>query len=134
MTSVTNDARAALLRGIIDDASLFPPASRSVPDALVAYHEHRHGRYHALQGRLVIPARLLPELLAAYDTRHGGYQLSIIVEPASLVDDLAAVGRMYESLPQLSAAAFELRLPRGGVSVDELTTWTQGMQRISRAA
>jgi hypothetical protein len=56
------DARIALLRGLIDHAPLFPPASRDLPDALAEDGRARESDAAFALGRLVWPASRLDEL------------------------------------------------------------------------
>jgi hypothetical protein len=53
-----------VLRGLIDHAALFPPASMSLPDALDEDGEARTSPYGELIGRFVVPAARLAELPA----------------------------------------------------------------------
>lgn len=50
------------LRGIIDYAGLFPPASQAMPDAVASYASYRSGGDRDLLGRFVVPATRLAEL------------------------------------------------------------------------
>ena len=51
----------ALLRGLVDYAGLFPPASRAMTDAIAEYAEHRGGANAWALGRFVLPAARLEE-------------------------------------------------------------------------
>ena len=51
----------ALLRGVVDYAGLFPPASRSMADAVGEYAEHRAGTHAWALGRFILPAARLEE-------------------------------------------------------------------------
>jgi hypothetical protein len=55
----------ALLRGIVDYAGLFPPASLSMAAAVAEYAEHRAGDHEWMLGRFVVPAARLDEFEAA---------------------------------------------------------------------
>lgn len=50
-----------LLRGVVDYAGLFPPASLAMKDATAAYAEHRASREAWALGRFVLPAARLDE-------------------------------------------------------------------------
>jgi hypothetical protein len=56
-----------LLRGIIDYAGLFPPASLGMPAAVAEYAEHRDGPDAWALGRFVLPAARLEEFDEAAD-------------------------------------------------------------------
>lgn len=55
------DARRELLRGLIDYAGLFPPASLALPDAVRNYQAHRSGPHAWMLARFVIPAALVDQ-------------------------------------------------------------------------
>ncbi len=130
MASESHDVRASLLRGLIDDASLFPPASLALPDALMRFHARRQGRYHAIAGRFVVAGTTIEPLMAAFDTRHGGIDLSVVLDAESLAASVATMRRMTEVLPQLALAAFEIRLPEREIDTGELVGWTQTLQEL----
>lgn len=95
-----------VLQGFFDDASLFPPASLSLPEAVVGHHAHRSAWYAPLVGTFVCPWSRLSELSAPEPLR-----LSVTFPdgPADLARALATlVGR-----PELHLAAVEVRLPDG---------------------
>ena len=55
-----------LLRGLIDDAAVFPPGNAPLPDAVRAHADHRRSWYSEMVGPLLVPAssaRSLPSLL-----------------------------------------------------------------------
>lgn len=58
------DARRALLGGLIDDAAQFPPARLPLDDALAGYRRNRDGPHAWLQGRFLCPSHLLADLPA----------------------------------------------------------------------
>lgn len=62
------DAVHALFDRLIDDASLFPPASLSMKQALRAHARNRESAYRSMQGKFVVPFSRLDELHAARDT------------------------------------------------------------------
>lgn len=59
------DARLALLRALIDDAGLFPPARKPMAGAVADHRAARAGEHGWLLGRFLCPASRLPELSAA---------------------------------------------------------------------
>lgn len=56
------NAIPSLLRGLVDDAAVFPPGNAALPDALTAHRQHRNAWYADLVGPLLLPASLLPQL------------------------------------------------------------------------
>lgn len=56
-----------LLRGLVDDAAVFPPGSATLPDALAAHRRHREAWYADLVGPLLVPASALTDLAALLD-------------------------------------------------------------------
>lgn len=52
----------ALLRGLIDDAAVFPPGNAPLPDAVAAHRRHRSAWYADLVGPLLVPASKLTDL------------------------------------------------------------------------
>jgi hypothetical protein len=57
----------ALLRGLIDDAAVFPPGNAPLSDAVAAHRRHRTGWYADLVGPLLVPASKLSGLPALLD-------------------------------------------------------------------
>ena len=53
-----------LLRGLIDDAAVFPPGNAPLPDAVAAHRMHRSAWYAEMIGPLLVPASMLPVLPA----------------------------------------------------------------------
>ncbi|HEX6501183.1 MAG TPA: hypothetical protein VF054_19455 [Micromonosporaceae bacterium] len=59
-----------LLRGLVDDAAVFPPGSAPLPEAVAAHRRHRTAWYRDLIGPLLLPAsalRAVPHLLGAQE-------------------------------------------------------------------
>jgi len=128
MTAV-GDARAALLRGLIDDAAQFPPARLPLAEALAGYLRNREAPSAWLQGRFLCPSPLLgdlpgdqievgavvppdraspdalAEVLAGRDPRVTSVEVALPPDPASWDDYLAAlevptpVRRAYLEVP-----------------------------------
>jgi hypothetical protein len=63
--TVAPTAMKALLRGVVDYAGLFPPASLSMAAAVAEYADHRAGDDAWMLGRFVVPAARLEEFEAA---------------------------------------------------------------------
>jgi hypothetical protein len=54
-----------VFRGLFDDASLFPPASLAMPDAVAGHLRHRSAWYHEMSGPMVCAASKITQLSAA---------------------------------------------------------------------
>ena len=70
-TSDRPDARwspeSPLLRGLVDDAALFPPAALPLPEALAAHRRHRTAGYAAAVGPFLLAASGVADLVALLD-------------------------------------------------------------------
>lgn len=64
-------APTALLAGLIDDAAVFPPASRPLEVAVHRHTAHRQAPYAGLIGPLLVPASEVGALLAEVDRASG---------------------------------------------------------------
>jgi hypothetical protein len=51
-----------LLRGLVDDAAVFPPGSAPLPEAVAAHRVHRDAWYAAMVGPLLVPTSSLRQL------------------------------------------------------------------------
>ncbi|MGL4175437.1 MAG: hypothetical protein ACRCSN_05100 [Dermatophilaceae bacterium] len=58
----------ALLRGLVDDAAVFPPGNATMPDAVARHAGHRASSYADAVGPLLLPADGVAELGAVLDT------------------------------------------------------------------
>ncbi len=52
----------SIVRGLVDDAAIFPPGNAPLDDALAAHREHRAAPYADLVGPFVVDDRRLPDL------------------------------------------------------------------------
>jgi hypothetical protein len=52
----------ALLRGLVDDAAVFPPGNAPMPDALAAHAVHRAAWYAGMVGPFLVPQSALDQL------------------------------------------------------------------------
>jgi hypothetical protein len=103
-------AAPRLLRGLFDDASLFPPAALAMPAAVVGHVRHRAAWYRGMTGPFVCPAARLTDLGVALTAgRVAEIDLSLIVtgSPAALA---AAVQAVADD-PRLRLRAVEVALP-----------------------
>lgn len=98
------DARVALLERLIDHAPLFPPASMSVPEALVEDRRARESPASFALARFVCPASRLDEL-PDFDRA-----LSVVLDgPLEERDDVDAVEALFrEDLDSLAGLAPEI--------------------------
>lgn len=74
MASTTTDGPRAplagdapLLRGLLDDAALFPPAALPLAEAVAAHRAHRESRYAAAVGPFLVAATSVADLVALLD-------------------------------------------------------------------
>jgi len=59
---LSGDVRRILLRGLLDDASLFPPGNLPMPAAVAAHANHQNAWYSDLSGPFVCPETRIGEL------------------------------------------------------------------------
>src|SRR5215475_114977 len=59
---LASDVQRALLHGLLDDASLFPPGNLPMPAAVAAHVNHEKEWFSALTGPFVCPDTKLPDL------------------------------------------------------------------------
>jgi hypothetical protein len=94
-----------VLRGLIDHAALFPPASMSLPDALDEDGEARNSPYGELIGRFVVPAAKLAELPAERPA------LSVVLrslDEVALLEDADGLEAVELTLPRPRPDSAEL--------------------------
>ena len=56
-----------LLRGLVDDAAVFPPGNASVTDAVTRHAVHRRASYAGCVGPLLLPAAAVADLVRVLD-------------------------------------------------------------------
>jgi hypothetical protein len=106
------EARRELLRGLIDYAGLFPPASLALPDAIRNYQTYRGGPHAWMLARFVIPTALadqspadFPLSLIAPDKKneHAGEivytEMPVTANPAALRGTRAKIRTGGETYP-----------------------------------
>src|SRR5580658_5261640 len=103
--------RQELLRGLLDDASLFPPASLAMPAAVAAHGRHAAAWYSPLCGPFVCAQDRLADLATALTTSGTmSLELSIVITggagavPAAL-DAVAADPRLRLRAVEVAAAS-----------------------------
>ena len=99
-----------LLRGLLDDASLFPPASLAMPTAVAAHRRHQDAWYSQLCGPFVCAQTRLADLRTALTTANcAAIELSLVVTggasavPGAL-DEVAADPRLRLRAVEVPAA------------------------------
>ena len=116
------DAIAALLRGLIDYAGLFPPASLAMLPALVNYAMHSESEYNWVLGRFILPvARLgefeetLAQLPGAMSRPKSRWELSVL-PGKDISADVAQIRQFNErfaashSSPKVEIKSVELKI------------------------
>lgn len=115
-TVSTDSAKRALFDRLIDDASLFPPASLPMRRALRAHARHRESAYASVGGNFVVPASRLNELTTSRESTTE-LTLSVILDAAQVAKgdavraDLDRVTR--GSIDGIAVAGFEFKAPPG---------------------
>lgn len=117
-TIPTDSAKHAFLTALIDDASLFPPASLPMREALRAHARHAESAYAWLGGRFVLPASRADEFVAVRDPQQS-ITISAILDAAALgakgdtvTADLHRIDRV-RALPGVTVDALEAKIPAG---------------------
>jgi len=115
VSSPAPNARTALLTALIDDASLFPPATLPMRASLIAHRRARESAYASLAGRYVVPASRGAELLAQREP-DVPLRLSVILDGAASGDWERGFAGDLETVADLHAAglaveSLEVRLP-----------------------
>jgi hypothetical protein len=87
-----------LLRGLVDDAAVFPPGSSPLPEAVAAHRVHRAAWYAPMVGPLLVPSsalRLLPPLLGEAESLDigliGDTGLAVLSDTVASVDPRATI-------------------------------------------
>lgn len=121
MASTTTDGSPApfaadspLLRGLLDDAALFPPAALPPDQALAAHRAHRASSHAAAVGPFLVAASGVADLVAALDDEPSTdagrdvLDVAVVARPGS---DPATLGAAREALrqdPRVRVAGVEL--------------------------
>lgn len=115
---MSDDARAALLGGLIDYAGLFPPAGLALDAALAEYDHDERGPDRTLLGRFVLPAARLGDLapwLAGPWTERRPLRLVVLATR----EELAPTAAFAAATAAVRVEALELRAP----DTDALAGW-----------
>lgn len=100
----------ALLRALIDDAGLFPPARLPMSEAVTAHLETRSGPYAPLVGRFLLPASRLDEFDEALPITFTGGPVRVGLIADLGVDALRAA-LDWASEPSFDVVLFEIPAP-----------------------
>jgi len=104
-------ALRAFLGELIDDASLFPPAALSLPDALAANERAAAGPEFWMLGRFVVPAGRVAELARLLDDSPDPLPCSAIVDAAAAALEFANLARHADEFgDRIAIEALETRL------------------------
>lgn len=108
---MSTGAMDGLFAALIDDASLFPPASQPMPAAVGEHRRHRHGVYAELVIRFLCPASRLQELRShlAEDDR---FNVGIILDTG--IDGLRTVLKLSAADPRLKLTVLDMPVPSDG--------------------
>ncbi|WP_460062889.1 hypothetical protein [Streptomyces sp. YKOK-I1] len=108
-----------ILRGLCEDAAVFPPGQLPLSDAVTAHFGHKKTRYAGLVGPLVVPAHALEELRGLLpDGPSTGHRLPLAVT----VPGPAPIGGVLDAVRRLPAVlrALEVAVPDGSTARDLL--------------
>ncbi|MDN3239978.1 hypothetical protein [Glycomyces tritici] len=95
----------AMLRGLIDDAALFPPGNAPMQAAVPAHRGYRQSWYEAMVGPLLVPQSRLAELGRELNPGRGEMRIGVIVDGdlEQVTGDVAALP------PQVTVVHYESR-------------------------
>jgi hypothetical protein len=117
-----------LLRGLFDDASLFPPTSLAMPDAVAGYVRHHGAWYQAMTGPFVCPEARIGDLRISLTAANiAEIDLSLVVTGGAEAVDSAVESVATE--PRLRLRAVEVPARR---DADPLTAVTEVVDALDR--
>ncbi len=121
-----------IFRGLFDDASLFPPASLPMADAIAGHLRHRTAWYREMAGPFVCANTKITELSAAL-TAAGAAELDLVlVLPGGAAGLDAAVDGVFAD-PRLRLRAVELPAAAGENISTAVADVTAALDRIPLA-
>ena len=104
---LASDVQRALLHGLLDDASLFPPGNLPMPAAVAAHVNHEKEWFSALTGPFVCPDTKLPDLARTLTAANTPWiDLSLVVTGGA--DGVAAAADTVAADPRLRLRAIEV--------------------------
>jgi hypothetical protein len=122
-----------LLRGLLDDASLFPPASLAMPAALAAHRRHQTAWYSPLCGPFVCAETRLADLGTALTTANcAAIELSLVVTGGA--DAVPAALDAVAADPRLRLRAVEVAAAKDGNPAEAVTAVVDALNGAPLAA
>lgn len=100
-----------LLKGLCDDAALFPPGNAPLEVAVPAHLVHERSEHAALVGPFVFPAPRLGELPAIVAEQDGVLELSLTVPGGT--DAVPAALEQLRAIDGVKLVAMEIAVPEG---------------------
>ena len=101
-------AEPTLFAGLIDDAAVFPPWQRPLPDAVRAHRAHRTSAYAALVGPLLVPASGATELAGLVAPADGPLRVSLVARPGTALVTVTDAAHLLRDHPAIDLAGVEL--------------------------
>jgi hypothetical protein len=106
-------AQAPLLRGLLDDAAVFPPAAVPLADAVRLHGEHRTSRHAAAVGPLLVPASGVADLVRVLDAARpaaagSALDVALVARPGADPSALTAGRDALRQEPRVRVVAAEL--------------------------
>lgn len=101
-----------LFAGLVDDASVFPPGSAPLPEAVAAHRRHRDAWYAPFIGPLLVPSSGVAELIATLD---GAPRIAPDDPVIGLIADTGLAG-LPSALAQLRAAGLTVQQAEAAVA------------------
>lgn len=122
-----------LLRGLLDDASLFPPASLAMPAAVAAHRRHQAAWYSPLCGPFVCADTRLTDLRTALTTANcTAIELSLVVTGGAEAV-LAALDTVAAD-PRIRLRAVEVPAAKDGDPAEAVTAVVNALDAAPLAA
>jgi hypothetical protein len=122
-----------LLRGLFDDASLFPPASLAMPAAVAAHARHATAWYGELTGPFVCPETRLGDLRAVLTAANAAWiDLALVVTGGAAA--VAAATDAVTADPRLRLRAIEVPAAKDGDPGEAITTAAAALDAAPLAA
>src|SRR5918994_3897983 len=115
-----------LLRGLLDDAAVFPPAATPLPDAVRDHGGHRRSWYAWCVGPLLVPAASVAELIAVLTDERPG----TTAVPSAAALDVVLVSRPGSDPAVLAAGLHVLRDEVGIHVVGVELGWEHGWREL----
>jgi hypothetical protein len=126
------DVRRALLHGLLDDASLFPPGNAPMPAAVAAHGRHEKAWFSDLTGPFVCPETKLTELGRALTAANAPWiDLSLVVSGGAVA--VAAAADAVAADPRLRLRAVEVPAARDAEPAQAVADVTAALDSVPLA-